>query len=333
MEQRQALGTRLVAATTVVVVFFALIAVTQPARATITSVSPGSATVEAGQSVSVVVNLSTAGSCLSVTGLAGSITAQMSMTCGGPEGAWTSVVTLTADPDAQARTYSLRFKESPPLGSSAGSDNIEFSLTVLEPPPTTTTVPAPTTTTVPGPDTPPPTEPPTTTTTTSPPAPPPPPTTTTVPPTTTTTPPTTVLPPDDTSTTTTDVSPTSTVTTLPTNPLAVGAPPPSTNAAPTTTTTLGAVGESEDLASGMPVVLGPNEETQDGSILSGGLAQAIPRSLGDLVVSPFVIIGVILQAIGDTGAVSIWAMLLALPIIIDWRRMRRRFQTPASVSS
>jgi len=58
-----------------------------------------------------------------------------------------------------------------------------------------------------------------------------------------------------------------------------------------------------------------------------GLAEAIPQSLKDLVVSPFVIIGVIFGAIRDTGAATIWPLLIVIPLIIDWRAFRERFNS------
>ncbi len=57
------------------------------------------------------------------------------------------------------------------------------------------------------------------------------------------------------------------------------------------------------------------------------LAEAIPRTLRDLVVSPFVITGVIVGAIRDTGAATIWPLVIVIPLIIDWRAMRHRFRT------
>jgi hypothetical protein len=279
-----------------------------------------------------------------VTGTGGSITETITPRCGTGDGPWTAILTLTVDINAQDRTYPLRVKESPPIGSSAGADIVDLPLTVLAAETTTTIAPGPTTTTVPGstpttePPTvePPPTEPPaenttttqaptTSTTTTS---------TTQAPATSSTTStPTTVRAPDETTTTTTDVSPTSTSTVPEGETLVAAAPPPPPPPPTRPSITTVADADSDNIAVALPATVANAAGDRSETLSFGSIAEAIPRSLRDLVVSPFVIIRVILRAIQDTGAVSIWAMLLALPVIIDWRRMWRRLRPRRAVTS
>lgn len=359
MEQRRALGTRLVGAVTIAFVLLLVMTVVTPVNATITSVSPSSATVVAGNSTSFRVNLSGSDSCLGAISPTGMITLGVSPRCISGAGSWSATVSVSVAYDTPAGTYVIDLSETPQVAGGT-SDFATFSLTVQAAPPTTTT------TTVPE----------GTTTTTDPTAPPPPPpTTTTLPPTTTTAPP----PP----TTQPPVTTPPPVTTQPPPP-----PPPatqpvtSTTAAetPTTSVNSGPVPEVDITTTTVPLTATADEDLRE-TVLAAppitpedeppaapaqaaaavtpeaaetprpvvaalepprvlrsmsidpvqafslrDLAEAIPRSLKDLVVSPFVIIGVIAGAIRDTGAATIWALVIVIPFIIDWRAVRKRFR-------
>jgi hypothetical protein len=279
-----------------------------------TTVSPTSGTAEPGETITATVHVEPTLLSLSLVGVSSdpvNITASFNPTIGGGGGLlggdpWDSVMTVTVGPQTAPGDYTITITDLDLLGGPLYT----WPLTVTAPPTTTTT--SSTTTT---------------TTTTSP-------TTTTTSPTTTTTSGTPTTTSDDTPTTTSGNSPT---TTSGSSPTTTSASSPTTTDRPASTLTtrddsvvampVGGPSDPGSLPGDGPGATSPTQSDSAFSevALSSGLIDsigaAVPTFVANAFTSPFVVLEILLRALGRTvtGLLIPIVLMLLFGLLLFWR--------------